>query len=271
MEQKNIKLTLSWNGAKFSGYQYQPHAVTVQETLNSAWKILTGETVTLFGCSRLDAQVHAHHYVLNFYSHTSLEAGKIVRAMNGILHNQFKAAISVYDCEFVDKEFHARFHTTGKHYRYLIWYGFKTHALLTPQCWHVHCKNELKNLNAILQQFVGEHDFAGFRASDCSAKNTLKYIHAVKAYQHPHFPQMTIIDFFGEGFLKNMIRNMVGTAVQVAYGKLQEDCIQNAFQHKNRELVGMCAPGWALTLMKVYYNKELFISDAIAQINKDII
>lgn len=258
---KNIKLTLSWNGAKFSGYQYQPHAITVQETLNQAWRILTGEIVTLYGCSRLDAQVHANHYVLNFFSEVELEEEKIICAMNGILHNQLKVDISVYDCEFVDKEFHARFHAVGKHYRYLIWYGYKTHALLTPKCWHVHSKNEPKNLQEIVNQYIGEHDFAGFRASDCSAKNTIKHVYAVKVNHHEHFPEMIIVDFWGDGFLKNMIRNMVGTAVQMAIGKLQDDCIQNAFVHKNRELVGMCAPPWALTLMQVYYNKSTFLSD----------
>jgi tRNA pseudouridine38-40 synthase len=259
---KNIKLTLSWNGAKFSGYQVQPHAITVQETLNSAWRILTGEVVTLYGCSRLDAQVHASFYVLNFFSETELEEEKILRALNGILHNQLKVAICIYKCEFVDKEFHARFSAVGKHYQYLVWYGQNTHALLTPQCWHIHSKNAPLNLQSIFKQVVGVHDFSGFRASDCSAKHTVKHIYAVKTNQHPQFPEMTIVDFFGDGFLKNMIRNIVGTAVQMAIGKLPEDCILQAFEHKNRKLVGMCAPGFALTLMKVYYNKEEFVVDA---------
>ena len=279
----NIKLTLSWNGEKFSGYQYQPDAITVQGTLNSAWKILTQEDVVLYGCSRLDAKVHASHYVLNFHSKTELKEEKIIRALNGILHNQLKADISIYHCEFVDDDFHARFNAVGKHYRYLIWNGHKSHALLTPQCWVLHFKNKLTlganehrsrdnnklvNLEQICQQFIGEHDFAGFRASDCSAKHTIKTIYSVQVHQHPHFPEMTFIDFFGDGFLKNMIRNMVGTAVQTAIGKLKDDCIQNAFQHKNRELVGQCAPGSALTLMRVYYNKEEFIADATLSTGK---
>ncbi len=259
---KNIKLILSWNGAKFSGYQYQPNTVTVQGTLNTAWKILTGETVTLYGCSRLDAQVHANYFVLNFYSKVDINEEKIIRALNGILHGQLKADICIYDCMFVENEFHARYNAVGKHYRYLVWYGYKSHALLTSLCWNVHSKNELNNLKSILAQFVGEHDFAGFRASDCSSKNTVKNIYAIHAYNHPLFPEMTLIDIWGDGFLKNMIRNIVGTAVQVSLNKLSKDCIQNAFEHKNRELVGMCAPGWALTLMKVYYDKEQFMLEA---------
>lgn len=260
---KNIKLTLSWNGAKFSGYQYQPNAITVQETLNSAWRILTGEVVTLYGCSRLDAQVHASHFVLNFLSDCNLEEEKIIRALNGILQNQFKANISVYNCEFVHKEFHARYNAVGKHYRYLIWVGQKKHALLTPQCWHIHSKNTPVNLNSIFQQVVGEHDFSGFRASDCNAKHTIKRIYSVHISNHPQFPEMVRVDFFGDGFLKNMIRNIVGTAVQMAIGKLKEDCITKAFEHKNRELIGMCAPGSALTLMQVYYSKPKLEADIL--------
>ena len=258
----NIKLTLSWNGAKFNGYQSQPDGCTVQDTLNAAWKIFAKESVTLIGCSRLDSQVHAHHFVLNFLTETEFECEKIIRALNGILHTHFKADICVYDCEYVASDFHARYHALGKHYRYLIWSGHKTHALLTPQCWSIHSKNKIENLNSYLQQFVGEHDFAGFRASDCSAKNTIKNIQAVTLTQHALFPEMQIIDFCGDGFLKNMIRNMVGTAVQMSLGKLESNCIQNAFEHKNRERVGMCAPGSALTLMRVYYNKEELSRDS---------
>lgn len=261
---RNIKLTLSWNGAKFNGYQSQPHGSTVQDTLNQAWRVLTGESVVLFGCSRLDAKVHANHYVLNFQSESNLSSERILRSLNGILHNQFKADICIYDCEFVDSQFHARFHTAGKHYRYLIWRGFKTHALFTPQCWHVHSKHEITNLEEILQEFVGEHDFAGFRACDCSAKNTIKHIYAIRAQKHPQFPEMIIVDFWGDGFLKNMIRNMIGTAVDISIGKIAEDCIQKAFIHKNRRQVGVCAPPWALTLMRVYYNKDVFILDSQA-------
>jgi tRNA pseudouridine38-40 synthase len=259
---KNIKLILSYNGSKFNGYQTQPNVVTVQETLNSAWRILTGESVILLGCSRLDSQVHANYYVLNFYSETLLLEEKILRALNGILHNQLKAEICIYNCEFVDENFHSRFHAKGKHYRYLIWYGQKTHALLTPRCWHIHSKNSLENLAEIMQQYIGEHDFAGFRASDCSSKQTLKTIYNIQTRQHIQFPEMFIIDIFGDGFLKNMIRNMVGTAVQVSIKKLHDTCILEAFEHKNREQVGVCAPGWALTLMKVYYSKEELVSSS---------
>ena len=260
----NIKLTLSYCGDKFSGYQVQPNAITVQETINQAWRVLTGETVVLYGCSRLDAGVHARYFVLHFQSQTNLNEEKIIRALNGIFQNQLKSQISIYNCEFVDDNFHARYHAIGKHYRYLIWQGYKTNALLTSQCWHIHSKNKLENLTNIFSQYIGKHDFAGFRASDCSAKQTVKHIHAVHVSRHHEFPEMITLDFFGDGFLKNMIRNMVGTGVQMSLGKLNEACIQEAFLHKNRLQIGMCAPSWALTLMKVYYNNQEFLADSQA-------
>lgn len=267
---KNIKLTLSWNGASFSGYQYQPHAFTVQEALNTAWKTLTGEVVTLYGCSRLDAGVHAHQFVLNFHSHTLLGEEAIVRGLNGILHSVMKVSISIYRCEFVSPEFHARFHAVGKHYRYLIWQGFAHHALLTPQCWHVRSRQNLQKLGEILKQFEGTHDFSAYRASDCAThasdgrvlseghqKPTVKTIFKVAATPHPEFPEMITVDIWGDGFLKNMIRNMVGTAVEVATGKLSDKTITDSFMHGKRELVGTCAPGWGLSLRQVFYKKEV--------------
>lgn len=263
---KNIKLTLSWSGSQFSGYQYQPHAFTVQEALNTAWKKLTGEVVVLCGCSRLDAGVHAHQFVLNFFSQTELSEAAILRSLNGILCSVMKVAICIYRCEFVSHDFHARFHATGKHYRYLIWHGFAQHAIFTPTCWNVRSRQNLKNLGEILKQFEGTHDFSAYRASDCAShvsegrvlpegckKVTLKTMFKVTTSIHPEFSEMLIIDIYGDGFLKNMIRNMVGTAVDVATGKLPEKTITESFVHGNRALVGMCAPGLGLSLMQVFY------------------
>lgn len=266
-QNKNIKLTLSWNGENFSGYQYQPHAFTVQEALTTAWKILTQEDVTLHGCSRLDAKVHAQSYVMNFYSNTGLDTLKIVRGLNGILHRNMKLDISIFACEFAEPYFHARFHAVGKHYRYLVWHGFSEHALFTKRCWHVRSKNSLHNLEHILKQFEGEHDFAAFRASDCGAKTTVRRMHNIYVTQHPKYEQMHIVDVFGEGFLKNMIRNMVGTAVQIATEKLDKNTITDAFLHKDRTQIGTCAPAHALTLIDVYYDKEKFDSAKTNQRN----
>lgn len=254
-EYRNLKLIISWNGEKFSGYQIQPNVFTVQEAISNAWKVLNNEIVSLCGCSRLDAGVHAQHYVLNFYTTTKLSEDRIIRGLNGILHSHYSLDISVYQVLFVHSDFHSRFQSVGKHYRYLIWYGFAEQYFLTKRCWHVRAKIILDDIKVTLQQFVGEHDFAAFRSSDCNAKTTIRHIYHIEAWNHPKFPEMLIIDIWGNGFLKNMIRNIIGTSVDVSSGKLHKNTIIDAFKHKNRSQTGMCAPAWGLTLMNVYYNK----------------
>jgi len=256
IESQNLKLIVSWNGEKFHGYQYQPHVFTVQEALTKAWEILTKETVTLCGCSRLDAGVHAQNYVLNFHTTTKLTEERIIKGFNGILHSNLALDISVYHAEFVDSQFHARFQSTGKHYRYFIWYGFSEHAILTKRCWHVRSKLSLDDVKKNLAQFVGEHDFAAFRASDCSAKTTVRNIFKIDAWSHPVYTEMLIVDVWGDGFLKNMIRNIMGTAVEIASGKLPKNTITESFIHKDRSKTGMCAPAWGLSLMEVFYDNN---------------
>lgn len=222
-----------------------------------AWRVLAHEDVVLHGCSRLDAQVHAESYVLNFHTASALTCDRIIKGLNGIFH-AMQMQISVYDCQFVESHFHARFHAVGKHYRYLIWHGKRENALWTNRCWHVHSPKSLVELQDIFSQFQGEHDFAAYRASDCGAKTTVRHVHRIHVSCHPRFPELKIIDIFGDGFLKNMIRNMVGTAVEVALGKKEKNTITDSFKHRNRTLTGVCAPAHALTLLKVYYEKDTF-------------
>ncbi len=262
IEYQNLKLILSWNGKKFSGYQYQPHVFTVQEALTNAWKILNKEIVSLCGCSRLDAGVHAQHYVLNFHTTTKLSEERIIKGLNGILHSNLSLDISVYQASFTHFDFHSRFHSKGKHYRYLIWHGYSEHSFLTKRSWLVRAKLSPEDIKLALRQFIGKHDFAAFRSTDCSAKTTIRNIFNIDAWNHPIYPEMLVVDVWGDGFLKNMIRNIIGTSVEIASGKLDKNSITESFIHKDRTRTGMCAPAWALTLMHVYYDK-LEMEDAI--------
>lgn len=258
---RNIKLEISYDGRAFSGYQFQPHARTVQETLTQAWQQLTREQVLLFGCSRLDAHVSANHFVINLYTKTEHSCDRILRSLNGILQTSIKAPISIYSCADADPNFHARFDTVGKHYRYLVWYGRGNHALLGPHSWQVRSNTAPNNLARILAMFEGSKNFAAFRAQDCTAATTERTIHRVDVWPHPRLQELTVIDFWGDGFLKNMIRNIVGTAIDVATDKLPISSIEAAFHHGIRAQVGQCAPAHALTLEKVYYSQEEYAHD----------
>lgn len=258
---RNLRLTISYNGHGYCGYQYQPHGHSVQEVLTLAWRTLTREQIILFGCSRLDAGVSASHFVLNVYTATALDCETILRKLNGILQSGLREAIHVFAVDDADPLFHARFDTVGKHYRYLLWHGFGSHALLTPRAWLIRAREAPVGLAEALQEFVGEHDFRAFRAQDCTAKSTHRTIHRIDFWHHPRFSQLAVVDVWGDGFLKNQIRNMVGTAVDIAIGKLTFATIAEAFNHGERVKVGQCAPGHALTLERVYYEPETYAAE----------
>jgi tRNA pseudouridine38-40 synthase len=251
---RNLCLEISYRGEGFMGYQSQPHGNTVQDTLNKAWLTLTQENTTLYGCSRLDAGVHAQQYFLNLFTRSTRDCEDITRSLNGILRSAMNTAISVYRCFEVSPDFNARFDTLGKHYRYRLWYGRGHHAALTPAAWAIRSRDfNLNLLNQALQDCVGEHDFSAFRASDCTAKSTVRKILKIEIERNGQYPESLCIDFYGEGFLKNMIRNIVGTTVDIAVGKLQQNAVTSAFEHLERTRVGQCAPAHALTLERVFY------------------
>lgn len=251
---RNICLEISYRGEGFMGYQSQPHGNTVQDRLTQAWKILTQEDATLYGCSRLDAGVHAQQFFLNLFTRTQRTGEDITRSLNGILRSGMNTAISIYQCFDVGADFNARFDTLGKHYRYRLWYGRGHHAQLTPAAWAVRSREfNVQVLDSALQCCVGEHDFSAFRASDCTAKSTVRRIYRIQVSTDSQYPEAVVVDVWGEGFLKNMIRNLVGTAVEIATGRLDEDTFVRAFEHCDRTKVGQCAPAHALTLERVFY------------------
>ncbi|NBO38024.1 tRNA pseudouridine(38-40) synthase TruA [bacterium] len=254
---RNLCLEISYRGEGFMGYQSQPHGVTVQDTLSKAWQILTQETSTLYGCSRLDAGVHANQFFVNLYTRCSRPMEDISRALNGILRTHLNVAISIYQIREVGADFNARFDTLGKHYRYRVWYGRGHHAQLTPASWAVRSREfNAALLSEVLQDVVGEHDFSAFRAADCTAKSTVRKIERIDVWAHPLVPEAMVLDVWGEGFLKNMVRNIAGTAVDIAVGKLCRETMSAALEHGIRSKIGQCAPAHALTLQRVFYAQE---------------
>ena len=197
----NIKFEISFDGKAFSGYQWQPHALTVQGAFQEAWKIYSTETVSLTGCSRLDAGVHAQSFVCNLHSKVKSQepSRKIVASLNGILHQQLNLPIFVRSAIIEAPTFHSRYDALGKHYRYLLWYGRGQHAQLTPRCWSIKSRIEPKNLNLICADVVGTHDFNAFRSADCSSQNSTKTIWEFRGWQHPFVEECYIAARAGNG------------------------------------------------------------------------
>jgi len=249
---RNLKITSSWNGQNFSGYQVQAHDNTIEGILTESWHTLTREKVKLTGCSRLDAGVHAEHFVFNVKTTHHILTEDVIKSLNGILHQNGSFDICISNCEEVEQSFNSRFSSTGKHYRYLIWHGKGEHAMYRKRSWHVKLKENLKNIENILKIFEGTHNFNSFRARDCGSKNSIKTIHKISVSQDKKYPQLYIIDILGDGFLKNMIRILIGAGILVIKGQLSKEDLESRLK-TGENGYNLCAPAHALTLMQVYY------------------
>jgi tRNA pseudouridine38-40 synthase len=255
---KNLRFELSFSGHGFMGYQKQPHGETVEGCLLNAWKMLTREDAQLIACSRLDTNVNAEHFVFNVHTTCELSPDEILRGLNGILISGMNKEICIYSAAQVDESFHARFQTVGKHYRYLIWHGRSRHRRYLRSAWHVRTAHLHPNLEGLAQHFVGTKDFSAYRSKDCTAQQTVKTIHYIDLWQHPLYPELLIFDIWGSGFLKNMIRNIIGTIIDVSSGKFLISDLHDSFTHGTRERMGQCAPGWGLSLQRVHYEESTY-------------
>ena len=255
---RTVKVILSWIGTPFCGFQKQREGFsTVQSTLEDAWRILCKEEVQFDGCSRLDSGVHASEFVASVRTDTVFEGKRIVNGLNGILRRNFNAPIRIYSCIDMDSSFHARFSSIGKHYIYRLWFGSKEHALITPSTWHLKHISSSSRLSEIICLFEGTHDFSSFRSKDCAALSTKRKIHSIFCEEDKEYPELITVHFQGNGFLKNMIRNLIGTSIDCLTGKLSQNELKDAL-YNQKNIIIRRAPAHALTLKKVFYPSDNF-------------
>jgi tRNA pseudouridine38-40 synthase len=240
-----IKLTLGYDGTGYHGWQSQSNAITVQGVLQEALSSLFHEKITVFGCSRTDAGVHAQSFVCHFDAPFSFPLERLPFALNALLPMD----ISVFYAEEADQSFHARFSCQGKRYCYRlcntrIRNPFEEHR---SAFWPVPLNAE--KMNEYSQAFVGTHDFAAFMASGSEMENTVRTIYSFSVIRTDHIIRFTVK---GNGFLYNMVRIMVGTLIYADMGKL-EHTIPQILASKDRTLGGITVPPQGLYLEEVYY------------------
>jgi tRNA pseudouridine38-40 synthase len=244
---RRLKLTLSYDGAPFAGWQSQSHRDTVQDHLERACERVTGEGVRVHGAGRTDAGVHAlaqcaHVDVLKF-----LPTERWIKALNASL----PFAIRVFRCRYMSTDFHARLSAKAKIYRYRIW----TASILPPfeyrRAWHIAQSLDLKILKSAAKHFVGTHDFAAFAANRGKPeRSTIRTINSVRIRQKG--PCITI-EFDGNGFLYKMVRLMIGALVKCALGKMRIEEIASRLHSGKVGSVRFAAPAEGLYLVRVRY------------------
>lgn len=246
---RNLKLVLEYDGSKFHGWQYQVGLRTVQGVLEETLARLTQEKIRVFAASRTDAGVHALGQVINFRTESQYSCEVFVRALNALLPGD----LAVVSCEEADPKFNARFHAKSKIYRYLIYNQVLRRAFGHSYVWHFPWKLDLEAMKRAGQYLIGRHNFKSFQAKspECPDKDPVRELSRLEIIGTDS--GYIIFELQANSFLKQMVRNIIGTLVLVGTGKIAPETIKEILESKDRTRAGPTAPAEGLYLVKVLY------------------
>lgn len=246
MSSRTIKLTLEYDGTCFSGWQIQPNKKTVQQTVQDVLQRITREDVKLVGASRTDAGVHAMAQAAHFRTKSPITLEKIRIALNGLL----PTPICVTSVEEAAPDFHAIRGAKSKTYRYVIWNSPARPALQRLRVWHVWDRLNLTAMRKAASYLVGRHDFSAFRGAQSDTKTSVRQITSASVRKKG---REVHIELSGNGFLKYMVRNIVGTLVEIGRGKRAAAEIAEILGSGDRKKAGATAPAFGLYLVQIVY------------------
>jgi len=244
--ERNIKLTVAYDGTKYHGFQRQANALAVQQVLEERLKGVFGHALSITASGRTDTGVHAYGQVLNFYTTGSIPTERIVSAASGVLPED----IVVVAAEEVNKGFHARRDAKRKTYMYRIYNSRLPNPFELRYAWHVRTELDESLMNTITRQVVGTHDFSAFKAAGGPPVSPIKTIFSANCSRQEKLIQFT---FTGSGFLYHMVRNLVGTIVEIGSGRRGADEFARILASHDRRKAGATAPPQGLYLMCVEY------------------
>ncbi|HTZ90027.1 MAG TPA: tRNA pseudouridine(38-40) synthase TruA [Alloacidobacterium sp.] len=250
------KLVLAYDGTDFHGWQVQPDRVTIQGTLADAIERVTGERVLPQGSGRTDAGVHALGQVASFALAAAIPAANFHRALNRAL----PASIRVLETVRVSPDFHARHKALGKRYEYRIFRGEICSPWVARYVYALHWPLDVDAMREAAAVIVGEHDFASFAASDPDlAQRSVdgEGISTVKTVFSSLWESvdgdLLVYRVHGSGFLHHMVRNLVGTFLDVGRGHIHASDVKRILETRSRTAAGATAPARGLFLISVDY------------------
>ena len=247
---RNIKLVLEYDGSTFFGFQRQPHHPTVQEALEKALSIFFRKKMKIAAASgRTDAGVHAEGQIVNFKISSDQDLRKIQRGLNALLPQP----VVVSGIEEVPLGFHARYSIRSKTYEYRVWNHPYRSPLIAGRAFHVPFHLAVAKMRRAARFFVGRHDFRSFTSVTAMKKKDASCVRTVKRFRIKKRGYLLLIYVEADGFLYHMIRNMVGTLLEVGRGKRTPEEILTILKARDRRFAGMTAPSEGLTFLKASY------------------
>jgi tRNA pseudouridine38-40 synthase len=243
---RTFKLTLQYDGTDYVGWQRQPNGVSIQELIERAIEPIEGRPVTVVGAGRTDAGVHALGQVASVQLEATIDAAALGRALNATLPEDVRVA----SVEEAAPDFNARFSATGKVYAYRIWIGPFLPPFERRYFWHVPAPLLVDRMRQGARTLVGTHDFAAFRAAGSDAATSERTIRELRIESDDERVTVTVA---GDGFLRYMVRAIVGTLVEVGQGRRPVERVAAALASRDRAEAGPTAPAKGLFLVQVDY------------------
>lgn len=255
MSTTNIRLLIAYDGTLYCGWQRQRNGQTIQGILEEKLSIMSGQKITVNGAGRTDSGVHALGMVANFKSSSAMSAHAYYRALNSMLPSD----IRILDAQAVKADFHARYNSTGKTYRY----DFFTGKIQLPHQRlyraHIRAPFLLKQVQSCLNMLTGSHDFSSFEATGSrdltrtSGRGATRTLFCAQCLTDTNIPEHYSFLFQGDGFLRHMVRNIAGTLFLAASGRISTEEFYTILQQKDRCKAGPTAPACGLFLQQVHY------------------
>jgi tRNA pseudouridine38-40 synthase len=243
------KLTLAYDGTHYGGWQIQPNAISIQALLEKALSTILRTPTCAISSGRTDAGVHARGQVAHFIAEPPQDLLRLQRSLNGILPPD----IRVLSLEEAAPDFHARYSAVSKEYHYHLHLERTTDPFKRLYAYHDYSPLDLDKMKVAANCFVGTHDFTTFAneaSKGSAAKNPVRTITRLDLCLEPGGVRL---EFEGNGFLYKMVRNITGTLLEVARGKISIDEIPGLFEARDRRIASPAAPPHGLFLMKVNY------------------
>lgn len=244
---RNIKIVIEYDGAEYYGWQRQKSHQSIQQTLEEKIKLITKEEVTVIGSGRTDTGVHAVNQVAHFKMIGDMSEENLLHALNCVLPDD----IVVKELEEVHQTFHARFDVKSKRYIYQIWNGPSNTAIHRRHCWYVRKTLDLDQMRKAVLFVEGTHDFSAFCGAGSKVKDYIRTVFSVHIDGDEH--GKIVISVTADGFLRHMVRNLVGTLVDVGKGKISPEHFKTILDSRDRKQAGMTAPAHGLFLTEVTY------------------
>jgi len=244
---KNFKITIEFDGTSYHGWQRQQNELTIQGEIEKALFTMTGKKTVLTASGRTDAGVHALGLVANFNCDTDLSPQTFLNGLNSLT----KDDIVIIFCDIVDENFHSRFDAKSKTYNYRILNRNLPVAINRQYAWFIKKNLDLDAMRRAVRHIIGTHDFKAFEGTGSPRSHTTRRVFKAKILEKGN--GLIVIEIKADGFLRFMVRNIVGTLVDVGLGKTTSDDFKTILLSKDRSTAGATAPPQGLFLMQVKY------------------